>query len=90
MQNVYGQNNVGGSGNSSSQIKVDLKNVIEITDLMEFFAIADNNKALIIDFYADFCGPCKLIKPIFCDYSEQFLDIKFYSVDGQKQADLAQ
>lgn len=37
-----------------------------------------NNKGLtIVDFFADWCGPCKMFGPIFENVSNKFNDIKF-------------
>lgn len=33
-----------------------------------------NNKLVIVDFYTAWCGPCKLLAPIFKDVSKQFED----------------
>lgn len=54
----------------------------------EFNFIGD--KPVIIDFYADWCGPCKRIAPIMEDLQEEYeghLDI--YKVDTQVQQELA-
>ena len=33
----------------------------------------DNGDKIIVDFYADFCGPCKVMKPSFEKVSMNFL-----------------
>jgi len=42
---------------------------------------ADENKLVIVDFYAVWCGPCKYISPIFADYSEKYTNAVFVRVD---------
>jgi len=37
---------------------------IEITDLNSEKVITNSNTFMVIDFWADHCGPCKLIGPI--------------------------
>ena len=48
------------------------------------------NKPCIVDFYADWCGPCQMLKPIFEDLSNDLDDkIKFYKIDTDQNKDLA-
>jgi len=35
----------------------------------------------IIDFYADWCGPCQMIKPIFEKISKDFKNVNFFKVN---------
>ena len=44
----------------------------------------------IIDFYADWCAPCKMVAPILEDLAKEFDGkINIYKVDTEKQQDLA-
>lgn len=47
-------------------------------------------KPAIIDFYADWCGPCKMVAPILEELSKEYdgkLDI--YKIDTDKEQELA-
>jgi thioredoxin len=49
------------------------------------------DKPCIIDFYADWCGPCKKIAPIMAQLAEEYKDqIVIYKVDTDKERELAQ
>ncbi|KRW99460.1 Thioredoxin-like fold [Pseudocohnilembus persalinus] len=68
---------------------VEWKNVAELTDFMQFIDATSNNKAIVIYFYSDECRPCALISPIYAQMSEQFKDIKFFLVDGEKLREIS-
>jgi len=44
----------------------------------------------IIDFYADWCGPCKTVAPILEDLSEDYKDkVVIYKVDTEAEQELS-
>ena len=49
----------------------------------------ENNEIVLIDFWADWCGPCKMFKPIFEKVATQHTDIAFAKVDTEDQRELA-
>ena len=52
--------------------------------------IVNEEKPAIIDFYADWCGPCQMMKPVFervsADYEGR---LKFMKLDTQAESGLA-
>lgn len=50
-------------------------------------ALADG--ITLIDFWAEWCGPCRMFGPIFEDVSEANHDIKFAKVDTEAEQQLA-
>ena len=48
------------------------------------------NKGLVlVDFFANWCGPCRMMAPIIDELSEKRPDIKFYKVNVDEEEDLA-
>jgi thioredoxin 1 len=48
-----------------------------------------NDGIVLVDFWADWCGPCKMFGPVYDEASEQHHDIVFGSVDTEAEQALA-
>jgi thioredoxin 1 len=49
----------------------------------------EGSSILLIDFWAEWCGPCKMFGPIFEKASEDYPDIVFASCDTEAQQEVA-
>jgi thioredoxin len=48
------------------------------------------DKPTIVDFYASWCGPCKMLSPIMEKLSKKYEDkVNFYKIDVDESSDLA-
>lgn len=45
---------------------------------------------VLIDFYADWCGPCKMVSPIIDEVSEERCDVKICKVNVDSSPELAE
>ncbi len=50
----------------------------------------EGDKPCIIDFYADWCGPCKMVAPVLEELSEEYAGkVDIYKVNTEQERDLA-
>ena len=63
--------------------------VLELTR-DNFNATIDGNDIVVIDFWAEWCGPCKSFAPVFEEVAGRHPDIVFGKVDTDAQGELAQ
>lgn len=66
--------------------------VVAITSSQHFRSILSSSTYVVVDFYADWCGPCKMISPIFEQLAAQEAKpgrITFVKVNVDHQRDVA-
>lgn len=51
--------------------------------------VSNNEKTVLIDFWASWCGPCKMIAPIIAEIAEERSDIAVCKVNVDKEDELA-
>ena len=50
----------------------------------------EGDKPAIIDFYADWCGPCQMVAPVLEELSNEYADeIVIYKVDTEQEQELS-
>ena len=47
------------------------------------------DKPVLVDFYAEWCGPCKKLEPLLEDFSDDHAEIRVVQVNVDENADLA-
>lgn len=51
--------------------------------------VLHHDKLTVLDFWASWCGPCMMLKPIFEELSQEMPEIHFCKVDVDEERDLA-
>ena len=64
---------------------------MEIKELItvNFENVIKAQKLVIVDFYADWCGPCKMLSPVIANMAKEFPNINFYKVNVDRESILA-
>jgi thioredoxin 1 len=60
---------------------------LEITEPI-FAETIEKNELVILDFWAEWCGPCKAYGPVYEKVSEEFPDVIFGKIDTEAQPEL--
>ncbi|KAK0728962.1 PITH domain-containing protein [Apiosordaria backusii] len=66
---------------------------IEVSSSAQFQAILQTNTLVVADFYANWCGPCNAIKPVFEKASEELSHenvLAFIKINTETQKEIAQ
>ena len=63
--------------------------VIEVTSKNFDKEVIESKIPVIVDFNATWCGPCRMLKPVLDELSEETKDYKIVSIDVDDNQDLA-
>ena len=63
--------------------------VINLTNLNFEDEVMRSDNPVLIDFFATWCGPCRMVSPLIDEIAEERSDIKVCKVDVDEQGELA-
>ena len=75
--------------NSNDKIQVTEDKVIKVTEENFEEEVLKSDKKVLIDFYADWCGPCKVLSPIVEEVAKENPDIKVVKINVDENNELS-
>ena len=63
--------------------------MIQIENKEHLEQILSENSAVVMDFYADWCGPCKQLMPILEQVSQEQKDVVFCKINVDQNEELS-
>lgn len=64
--------------------------VLEVTGASFEKEVLQSDRPVLADFYADWCGPCKMLRPILKEISDDRQDVKVVSINIDEEDELAE
>ena len=60
-----------------------------IANTEEFEKLIAGEKPVLVDFFATWCGPCKMFAPVLDEYAEEHTDVEAVKVDVDENGEIA-
>ena len=64
--------------------------VIKITEENFRSEVLSSEKTVLLDFYADWCGPCRMVGPVVAEIADARSDVKVGKINVDEQSGLAE
>jgi len=71
-----------------TQLGVEMSNVVEVSNEQFLTEVEQHDGKVLVDFYAPWCGPCKMIAPIVDQISTEFDELKVVKVNADNAQEL--
>ena len=62
---------------------------VQMINKNNFEEVKNSDKLVLLDFYADWCGPCRMVAPILHEIAEERPDVIVGKINVDEEEDLA-
>lgn len=63
--------------------------VVELNSYTDFYRQIADSKAVVIDAYTTWCGPCRQMAPVFAQMASKYPAVTFAKIDIEKVGEVA-
>lgn len=63
---------------------------MQVETIQDYIKVINENKLVLVDFYADWCGPCKMMAPVLNKVEQNIEDLIILKVDADKAIEIIQ
>ncbi len=89
LLNNKNSNNANNISKISEEKELSSMKVLEVNNENFEKEVLESEKPVLIDFFADWCGPCKMLSPIVKQIAEENEQIKVVKINIDNEQDLA-
>lgn len=86
---VRNESNINENNIQEENIKEKNMSVLDVTNSNFEEEVLQSKETVLVDFYADWCGPCQMLSPIVDEVANEREDIKVCRINVDNEQDLA-
>ncbi|KAI8836763.1 Allergen Cop c 2 [Chytriomyces cf. hyalinus JEL632] len=64
--------------------------VVVVSSFEEYEKLIGSEKTAVVDWFATWCGPCKVISPVFAEMAKEYTNLVFVKVDVDEVPEAAE
>ena len=80
---------VSGDNMENNNEEEEKMSILEVTNENFEEEVLNSEKAVLVDFYADWCGPCKMMAPVVEKIASENADVKVRKINIDNEEELA-
>ena len=88
-KNMFLDTGVSGENMENNNEEEEKMSILEVTNENFEEEVLNSEKTVLVDFYADWCGPCKMMAPVVEKIASENADVKVRKINIDNEEELA-